>query len=367
MVKDSQRENRTIRFAVIGCGHIAAKHLEAIERTEGAVLAALCDSNQVRLMELRQRWNVPVYQRMTEMLEQETEIDAVCICTPSGLHAELAVEAAQAGKHLVIEKPVTLTLEEAERIRTVAEAVGVKVTVVHPNRYRPAIRYLKETLDRGMLGKLSHVNATVRWNRSQAYYDQAPWRGTKAMDGGVLMNQAIHSLDLLLWLFGPVAGVKSWVDTRVREMEAEDTAVAALKFANGTLGVVEACTTVYEHNLEESLAVFGENGYILIGGRTANWIQDWKCGSMDEAEIRRIIGAVEKDPYGVSGHQRILEDMVGAIRDNREPALTLEAGMNAVKLALEIVENGSDEWELTERLNGSWRMPANPERGHGVL
>ncbi|MCA1293366.1 Gfo/Idh/MocA family oxidoreductase [Paenibacillus sp. alder61] len=340
---ESERERMQageIRFAIVGCGHIAGKHLEAIQQAEGAALAALCDPNLTRVSALAESWNVPAYAGMAEMLAREPDIDAVCICTPSGLHAELAIAAARAGKHLVIEKPLALCAEEAESIGEAAAAAGVKATVVHPNRYRPAIRHLKEALDRKMFGKLSHVNATVRWNRSQAYYDQAAWRGTVAMDGGVLMNQGIHSLDLLLWLFGPVAEVRSWVDTRIRNMEAEDTAIAALKFANGTLGVVEACTTVYEHNLEESLAVFGENGYVLIGGRTANWIKAWNCVKMPDEEIGRIMAEVEADPYGVPGHERIIADMVEAIRTGREPAVTLEEGARAVRLAWDIVRNG---------------------------
>ncbi|MNO16714.1 putative oxidoreductase YvaA [compost metagenome] len=329
-----------IHFAIVGCGHIANKHMEAIQQTDGAVLAALCDNNVNRLATLGEKWQVPVFDSFTEMLQRGPSIDVVCICTPSGLHTAQAIEAAEAGKHLVIEKPMTLTMEDADHIAQAVVRNGVKSTVVHPNRYRPAISHLKAALEQGLLGKISHVNATVRWNRNQAYYDQAPWRGTKAMDGGVLMNQAVHSLDLLLWLFGPVIGVKSWIDTRIRNIEAEDIAVAALKFSSGALGVVEACTTVYDHNLEESISVFGENGYVLIGGKTANWIKEWKCAAMSEEEIARIIADVEQDPFGVSGHQRIIEDMVESLRNDSMPAITIEDGKNAVKLVVDIVESG---------------------------
>lgn len=332
-----------IHFAIIGCGHIANKHIESINGTDGAVLTALCDNNPQRLLELEEKWNVPVYLNMDEMLQQCPHIDVVCICTPSGLHTSMAIAAAKAKKHLIIEKPVTLTLEDADRIAAAAEENGVLVTVVHPNRYRPAIRQLKHALDQGMFGKLSHVNATVRWNRSQAYYDQAPWRGTKAMDGGVLMNQAIHSLDLLIWLFGPVKEVKSLVDTRFRKIESEDVAVAVLRFESGHLGVVEACTTVYEQNLEESIAVFGEHGYAEIGGRTANWIKQWNCSSMTKEETEVLISEIERDPFGKPGHQCIIEDMVEAIRDHRPPAITLEDGRNALKLVIDMVENGSPQ------------------------
>ncbi|GGH32165.1 Gfo/Idh/MocA family protein [Paenibacillus segetis] len=332
-----------IHFAIVGCGHIANKHIEAIAMTEGAKLAALCDTNIARLSELKERNNVPVFSNMTDMLEQELPIDVVCICTPSGLHTGLAVEAANAGKHLVIEKPMALTLDDVDAITQAVRRNGVKATVVHPNRYRPAIRYLQDALSRDAFGKLSHVNVAVRWNRGQAYYDQASWRGTHAMDGGVLMNQAIHSLDLLIWLFGPVAEIKSFVDTRIRDIEAEDTAVAVLRFSNGILGIVEATTTIYEQNLEETISVFGENGYAVIGGRTANWIKQWKSASITEEEINRVIQEVDLDPFGVSGHQRIIENLVHAIQEGIEPDITLEDGREAVKLVVDIVSKGKAE------------------------
>ncbi|WP_068621040.1 Gfo/Idh/MocA family protein [Paenibacillus tuaregi] len=332
-----------IRCAIVGCGHIARKHIEAIRNTEGAELVALCDTDMSRLNEFELSIRVPVFTEMAEMLQMLPEIDLICICTPSGIHARLAEQAARAGKHLIIEKPVSLTAEDGETIRQAVRYSGVKAAVVHPNRYRPAVRYLKWALDGGLLGKISHVNATVRWNRPQAYYDQAPWRGTRAMDGGVLMNQAIHSLDLLLWMFGPAARVQALADTRLRRIETEDVAVAALRFESGVLGVVEAATTVYEHNLEESISVFGENGYVVIGGATANWIKHWKCSSMTPGEIDRVIQRVEQDPYGIPGHQRIIEDMVNAIKDDRDPAVTVDDGIRAVQLVHDIIASAERE------------------------
>ncbi|WP_433944534.1 Gfo/Idh/MocA family protein [Paenibacillus sp. SN-8-1] len=326
-----------IRCAIVGCGHIALKHMEAIRALEGAELVALCDTDPFKLESLQAKCGAAAFTSMNDMLRQMPEIDLVCICTPSGTHARLAEMAARAGKHLVIEKPVSLTPQDGEAIREAARLGGVKAAVVHPNRYRPAVRYLKWALDSGLLGKISHVNATVRWNRSQAYYDQAAWRGTREMDGGVLMNQAIHSLDLLLWLFGPVAKVQAMADTRLRRIETEDVAIAALRFGSGALGVVEAATTVYEHNLEESISVFGEHGYVIIGGPTANWIKQWKCSTMTQGEIDMITKRVELDPYGVPGHQRIIEDMIQAIEEDRNPSVTVEDGVRAVRLVEEII------------------------------
>ncbi|MBB6733068.1 Gfo/Idh/MocA family protein [Cohnella zeiphila] len=329
-----------MNFAIIGWGHIAYKHKEAIENVPGARLAAVCDSNPDRLRELEGEPGLSLFTDITRMLEERPDLDVVCVCTPSGLHADHAIRAAAAGKHLIVEKPVALTIEDARAIRKAAFLNGVKAAAVHPNRYRPAIRKLKLALDRGWFGKLSHVSATVRWSRSQAYYDQAPWRGTRAMDGGVLLNQAVHSLDLLLWLAGPVAEVRSVADTRIRRMEAEDAAMAALRFASGTLGVVEASTTVYERNLEESIAVFGEQGCAVVGGPTAHWFKHLNLAALSHEEIVTWKREIDRDPYGTPGHEEIVRDMVEAIRDNRQPSVTLEDGMAAVQLALDIAEGG---------------------------
>jgi UDP-N-acetyl-2-amino-2-deoxyglucuronate dehydrogenase len=186
-----------IKFAIIGCGHIAAKHAEAINACEGAVLRAVYDTNRINAERVASQASADIYPDLDDMLA-DPEIDAVCICTPSGLHADQAVKAARAGKHVVVEKPIALTLEDADAILAACRDNGVKLTVVHPNRFRPAITFLKEAIREGRFGTLSHLNVTVRWNRGQAYYDQAPWRGTREFDGGVLMNQAIHALDLML-------------------------------------------------------------------------------------------------------------------------------------------------------------------------
>jgi UDP-N-acetyl-2-amino-2-deoxyglucuronate dehydrogenase len=329
-----------IHFAIIGCGHIANKHIEAINKIQGAKLTALCDSNPATLNEMREKLDVTCFLDLSEMFEKAPEIDVVCICTPSGLHTKHAVAAIQAGKHLIIEKPIALTLEDIDTIMDAAAKNQLKIAVMHPNRFRPAIQKLKHALNEGLFGKLSHVNATVRWNRNQAYYDQSAWRGTKAMDGGVLMNQAIHSLDLLGWLIGPVVEVKAMIDTRIRHIEAEDVAVAALKFSNGALGIVEASTTIYEKNLEETISVFGERGYAVIGGATANWIKHWSCSDWSPEEVGQWIREVEQDPFGISGHQYIIQDMVTAIHEDREPIVSAVDGKTAVKLVLDICEDG---------------------------
>jgi UDP-N-acetyl-2-amino-2-deoxyglucuronate dehydrogenase len=326
-----------IHFAIVGCGHIAHKHAESIKLAQDAHLYAVCDTNCNSLDDFIVKTGTLGYSDYSEMLDNP-KIDVVNICTPSGLHEKLAVQAANAGKHLIIEKPVALSLEAVDRIQEACLRNGVKCAVVHPNRFRPAIVELKKMIDQGKFGTISHVNATVRWNRNQAYYDQAQWRGTKAMDGGVLMNQAIHNLDLLLWLMGPVKHIQAMTTTRLRNIEAEDVATALLEFENGVVGVVEAASTIYPKNYEESISIFGETGTAVVGGPTASWIKHWAFEDSIQSENEQLIRDIEADPHGISGHQRIISDMVDAIRDDREPIISLEDGRNALKLVLDIYE-----------------------------
>lgn len=326
-----------INFAVVGMGHIANKHIEAIEKAENANLYAICDTNPARL-EI-DNGNVKKYTDLAQMLEENPDIDVVNICVPSGLHARLTKIAAEHKRHIIVEKPMSLKLQDAEDMIKYANENGVKLAVVHPNRFRPAIQKLREQMDAGSFGKLSHANATVRWNRNQAYYDQAEWRGTKEFDGGVLMNQAIHDLDLMLWLMGPVESVQAMAATRLRKIETEDVAAAVVQFKNGALGVIEAATTIYPKNLEESLAIFGETASVKISGRNANFIETWDIEGVTEEEADKIKSEIQADPFGKPGHQCIIEDMVLAVKENRNPIVTGEDGLAPVKLILAILES----------------------------
>lgn len=316
-----------VRYGIIGCGHIAKKHVSAIQAVENAKLVAVCDTNEERLKEFAVD-GVKGYLSFDEMLK--TDIDVVCICTPSGLHADLTIQAAEAKKHVIVEKPMALNLEDADRMIDACERNGVKMAVVHPNRFRPAIAELKKQVDQGAFGKIGHANATVRWNRNQAYYDQAPWRGTKAMDGGVLMNQAIHNMDLLLWMMGELEEVSTFDATRIRNIEAEDTSVSILKFKSGVLGILEAAVTIYPKNLEESLSIFGEKGTAIVGGPTANWIKHWQFEGVTEKDAEQLKQNIEKDPFGVPGHQCIIQDMTDAVQEDRTPVVSGKEGREAL-------------------------------------
>ncbi|MBO1511773.1 Gfo/Idh/MocA family protein [Metabacillus bambusae] len=328
-----------VNFAIVGCGHIAKKHAEAIEKAENAKLVAVCDKIPESMQYYKEKYDVQTFTELDDMLHEDNNIDVINICTPSGFHANIAIQAANAKKHIVVEKPISLTLEDADAIISSCRENGVKLTVVHPNRFRPAIKELRELMDSGKLGKLSHADATVRWNRNQAYYDQAPWRGTKNLDGGVLMNQAIHNLDLLVWLMGDLDEVYSMSATRLRNIEAEDVSVGVAKFKNGALGIIEAATTIYPKNLEESISIFGETGSVKIGGVTASFVEHLDIESMDKEEIDQIIERVKADPLGKPGHQCIIEDIVEAIKTNRDPIVSGEDGKKALELVIKLYDS----------------------------
>jgi UDP-N-acetyl-2-amino-2-deoxyglucuronate dehydrogenase len=326
-----------IKFGIVGCGHIAKKHITAIQEADGATLVAVCDTQPERVEMFSKEFNVKGYTSLEEMLN--TDIDVVNICTPSGFHANIAVQIAKANKHVVVEKPIALTLEDTDKIISACEENNVKLAVVHPNRFRPAFVALKELVQSGVFGKISHSNATVRWNRNQEYYDQAPWRGTKSLDGGVLMNQAIHNLDLLIWLMGDVKEVYSMAATRLRNIEAEDVSTGLARFEDGSLGVIEAATTIYPKNFEESISIFGEKGTVKISGANALHIEHLTIEGMDESETEQLIQNIKNDPWGKPGHQRIIEDMVEAIKEDREPVVTGLDGRKALELVISLYES----------------------------
>ncbi|CAH0344874.1 Gfo/Idh/MocA family oxidoreductase [Bacillus sp. CECT 9360] len=329
-----------IRFAIVGCGHIAKKHAEAIINSEGASLLAVCDTIEEKMQPFVEEYNIKGYTSLEELLENP-EVDVINICTPSGYHANIAVQAARAKKHVVVEKPIALTIEDTDKIIRACSDNDVKLAVVHPNRFRPALIKLKNLMKEGRFGKLSHANATVRWNRNQEYYDQAPWRGTKSLDGGVLMNQAIHNLDLLVWLMGDVEEVFSMDATRLRDIEAEDVSAGVVRFKNGALGVVEAAVTIYPKNFEESISIFGEQGTIKISGQNANFIEHLVMEGVSQEDVEAMKAEIKADPFGTPGHQAIIEDMVLAIKENREPVVTGEDGKRALQLVISLYESAA--------------------------
>jgi UDP-N-acetyl-2-amino-2-deoxyglucuronate dehydrogenase len=327
-----------MNFAIVGCGFIANKHAKAIAETEDAKLVAVCDKVPATMEKYVEEYGANSYIELEDMLKQEN-IDVVCVCTPSGFHAGIAEQVANAKKHLVVEKPIAMTLEDTDKIIEACKNNNVKLSVVHPNRFRPVVQELREIIDGNLLGEISHASCIVNWNRNQEYYDQAPWRGTKHYDGGVLMNQAIHNLDLLLWFMGKPVQVFSMEATRLRDIEAEDVSVGVVKFESGALSTVEASTTVYPKNFEESITIFGEKGTVKIGGTNALFFEYLDIKTKTENQINDIKESIKANPFGTPGHQCIIADMVSAINENREPIVTGDDGKNALKLVLSFYES----------------------------
>ena len=322
-----------VKFGIVGCGHAARRHAEAIASLPGAVLPAACDIDPGVLESFTQLYPVRGYRDFGELLEKEKDLDVVIICTPSGLHAEMGIMAACSGKNVLVEKPLALTMADADRLIHACEKEGVRLSVVLPNRFRPAWRLLKLAVEGGKFGRLSHATATVRWNRDHAYYSRSAWRSKKDEGGGVLMNQAIHSIDVLRWIMGRVDSVFAQTATRYRPIEAEDVGLAVLRFADGALGLIEAASTVYPRSLEETIAFFGERGTAVIGGTGAGGIKTWAFNDFIDREQAIRVCSGPDEPSG-QGHRAVLLDMMNALWHDRRPAVEGREGKKSLEVVL---------------------------------
>lgn len=331
-----KKDKLKLGFGVIGCGRIAPKHTESIMAIPEAELIAVCDIVSEKAEDFARKYKAEAFLDFNELLRRE-DIDIVTIATPSGSHAEIGIAAAKAGKHVMVEKPMSMTLKEADLLIKTCQECGVKLAVIHQNRFNKSIKVLRAALEEGRFGKLTHGQATVRWNRNQDYYSQAPWRGTKSQDGGVLMNQSIHNIDLLQWMMGPVESVYGYTTTALRNIEMEDVAGAVIRFKNGAIGLIEAATTIYPKNIEETLNIFGETGSVIVGGIAVNRIENWEFPNSEE-EKRQIFSSQESDPPSVYGfgHKEIIEDMIKAVKTDGIPAIPGEEGRKALEIILAI-------------------------------
>lgn len=337
-----------MNFAIVGCGRIALKHAEAIKNLPEAKLVSVCDIIPEKAEQFATSYQAQMYVEFDEMLENP-EIQVVNICTPNALHADMAVKAIEKGKHVMIEKPIAISLEDADRIIEAASRKGVKATAVHQNRFNAAIQKTRKALEGGMFGQMSHGVASIRWNRNQAYYNQANWRGTIDAKDGVLMNQCIHNIDLLNWMMGPVKKVIGKTATRFRDIEMEDVGTAILEFESGALGIIEGAGTIYPTNLEETLNLFGEKGTVCIGGIAVNKIENWRFTEDFKGEEEKVLAEQEDNPptvYGY-GHAAIIQDMIDAIKEDRNPYITLQDGKDAVAIVLAIYESSKTGLPVT--------------------
>lgn len=330
-----------LSFAVVGCGRIAKRHCELLgfNEIEGACLTAVCDIETGKAGEIGDRFSVPSFADMHEMM-RSTDIDVVVVLTESGNHARNVVELAQYGKHIVVEKPMALTLDDADAMISACDEAGAKLFVVKQNRFNVPVVKLREALEAGRFGKLILGTIRVRWSRNQAYYDQAPWRGTWAMDGGVLANQASHHVDMLEWMFGDVESVFARSTTALADIEVEDTAVVTLKFRNGALGVIEATTAVRPKDLEGSISVLGEKGTVEIAGFAVNEMKIWNFVEPEDGD-HEVLAKYSVNPPNVYGfgHQAYYEHVVNCLTNNVPHLVDGLEGRRSLELITAIYES----------------------------
>lgn len=329
---------RTLRFGIIGCGRVAPRHAQSIAQLPNAALVAVADVMKNRAQHFGETYRAEVYTDYQDLLRRD-DIDIVCICTPSGMHAEMGIQAARAGKHIIVEKPIALSTADADKLIIEAERAGVYLCVMLQNRFNPPMQELYQMVQSGRIGRLLLGNATVRWYRPQSYYEDG-WHGTWAMDGGALMNQSIHHIDALQWLMGDVESVFAYTGTLAHRMEAEDVGVVVLRFKNGALGSVEGSTLTYPQNIEGSVAIFGERGSLKVGGTALNRKVMWKIEGELELEQERITADLVDPPsvYGNS-HRLVIEDMINAICQGRPPQTHGHEGRRSLALVEAIYES----------------------------
>lgn len=334
-----------LRIALVGCGRISANHFEAIARVDGLELSAVCDVVESRAREAGEKLGVPWFTSYEKMLA-EADCDAVTIATPSGLHPPQGILAARAGKHVISEKPMAISLAGADALVQACDGAGVRLFVVKQNRLNATVQLVKRALDKGRFGRLFLANTTVHWSRPQSYYDQAPWRGTWEFDGGAFMNQASHYVDLMQWLVGPVESVIAKTATMARRIEAEDTGAAVLKFRNGALGVIEVTMLTYPKNLEGSFTLIGEKGTAKIGGTAVNRIEHWAFSDEDPDDA--LVEQVNTEPTSVYGfgHEPYYRNVLKVVRGEAVPDTDGRMGRKSLELILGIYESAKTGREV---------------------
>lgn len=335
-----------MKYALIGCGRIAVNHIKAVLNNQ-LELVAVCDILPEKMEALLAKYDlqndasIARYTDYKKLLSEHPELQLISIATESGLHAEIALACIDAGVNVIIEKPMAMNMADADEIIRRSEAKHVKVAACHQNRFNVAVQELRHALEAGRFGRLSHGSIHVRWNRDHSYYDQATWRGTWAQDGGCLMNQCIHGIDLLRWMLGDEVD-EVYGATRQQfhgYLEAEDVGLAVVKFKNGAIGTIEGTVNVYPKNLEETLYVFGETGTVKLGGTSTNNIDVWNFADESDADAKnKGLQEATSNVYG-NGHTSLFADMVDAIEHDRRPYVDAVAGRNALELVLAIYKS----------------------------
>ena len=330
--------SKRFRIALVGCGRISKNHFEAISQVDGLDLVAVADTVPERAQAVAKTYGIQAFSSLESMLAG-VECDVVTVATPSGLHPDHGVAIANAGKHVISEKPMAISLAGADRLIEACKAAGVHLFVVKQNRLNPPIQLLRRAIDKGRFGKIYTANCTVRWTRPQEYYDQAPWRGTWAMDGGAFLNQASHYVDLLQWLVGPVDSVVARTATQARRIEAEDSGAAVVQFQSGAIGVIEVTMLTYPKNLEGSLTILGEKGSVKIDGTAVNRIDHWVFADYDDDD--KQVETTSTNPPNVYGfgHQGYYRNVLSVLRGEAKPDTDGGEGRKSLELILGIYQS----------------------------
>ena len=333
-------EDKEMKYALIGCGRIAVNHIKAI-KNNGLELVALCDivPEHIDVLLSKTEFNTTAqrYDDYKKMVVEHPELELVAIATDSGEHAPIALFCMEHGINVIVEKPMAMSMEDASEMIKKSEEKGVKISVCHQNRFNLAVKELRDAVENDRFGKMSHGSINVRWNRNKDYYDQALWRGKWASDGGALMNQCIHGIDLLRWMLGDdVEEVYGVTRQQFHDyLECEDVGVAIIKFKNGAIGTVEGTVNVYPKNLEETLYVFGEKGTVKLGGTSCNNIDVW---NFSEGNSKEGLQETTSNVYG-NGHTALYADVIDAIEHDRKPYVDAYAGRNALEIVLAIYKS----------------------------
>jgi predicted dehydrogenase len=325
-------------FGIVGTGTIAAVHAEAIALLPDARLAAVTDMAAGAAAGFAAERGCPAEPDLAALLARP-DVEVVCVCVPSGLHAAIGIEAAQAGKHLVVEKPIDVSLAAADQLIAAARASDVALTVISQHRFDPGLAELKGMLDAGELGRLVLGEASTKWYRTQEYYDSAAWRGTRALDGGSLLNQGIHYVDLLRWCLGPPAEVSAVCRTQAHQMEAEDTTLAIVTFTSGAIGTIVSSTAAFP-GFPQRLEITGTGGTVTVeDGRIVR--RALAAGSSAAAAAGDAGPAAAADPAAldVASHAAQLADLLAAVDEGREPAVTGESGRDALEVVCAAYES----------------------------
>lgn len=335
-----------MKYALIGCGRIATNHIKAAVNNN-LELVAVCDNvpqameNLLERHDLHKNRSILRYTDYKEMLAKHHDLQLISIATESESHAKIALDCIEQGINLIIEKPIAMSIPDADKIIKRSREKGVKVSACHQNRFNIAVQKLKDAIETERFGRISHGSINIRWNRNASYYEQAQWRGKWGSDGGALMNQCIHGIDLIRWMLGNrVKEVYGVIKNQYHNyIEAEDLGTAILKFENGSIGIIEGTVNIYPKNLEETLYIFGEKGTVKLGGKSTNSIDIWEFSDIHN-EDERMKGLFEETSniYG-NGHTSLFADVIDAVQKNRMPYVDAVDGRNALEIVLAIYKS----------------------------